>query len=528
MTISYILAAEPVWYIVDLDGLAAGGAQLFTYDSLTRLPRATFQDAGGTQANTNPIIFDLNGTNAPIYWQIDTSDPNGYYIEVYNAAGTLLWEQDNFPSGGSGGGTVNTFIPLKSYIANNQFIDHIGATASPIASTNLVIAPSNHKGFTPAQIPVVSTYGVVGPDIRFIANTASVPPTDQITFPLFSLSGSQLTNDVTPVDYIRYQCTGAGTGETYKDFQFPITQKVKNLSNQSMTFTLWASVTSTPVIINIYSRQYYGSGTSATAESTSTRVLQDSYTLSSSWTKFTTNFTMPNVSGNSIGTPGLQTDDDAIYMEIEMPLNQTCDVLFTKPCLYLGSISPGEEFDDYDQIDSINLTPRTGDIKTSLFPTAPNGWLNMNDLTIGNVGSGATSRANADTFQLYKTLWDGVLNTWAPVSTGRGASAVADFLAGKTIQLPRSLGRALAGSGVGGSGVTNTVLGEYKGVESVTLLSGNLPTGTPINASASGDFTAAGGVATHVPGSVGAYGQGSATPVSVIQPTSFFNVFIKL
>src|SRR6185436_15079398 len=98
------------------------------------------------------------------------------------------------------------------------------------------------------------------------------------------------------------------------------------------------------------------------------------------------------------------------------------------------------EFDDYDQINSINSTPRTGDIKTSLLSSAPNGWVAMNDGSIGNVGSGATNRANKDTFQLYKTIWDGVIDTWAPVSTGRGASAVADFVAGKTLTLPKSLG----------------------------------------------------------------------------------------
>jgi hypothetical protein len=181
MSISYSLAAEPVWYIVDLDGLAAGGAQLFTYDSETREERVTYQDAGGTLPNTNPIIANLNGTFDPIYWQIDTTKPDGYYIEVYDEAGTLLWQQDNFPSGSGGGGNTTTYSSFVNYIANNQFINHIPDTASPIGSSNLVIAPSNHVGFTPAQAnPLVGTYGVLGPDIRFVKNNTG--STDQITF----------------------------------------------------------------------------------------------------------------------------------------------------------------------------------------------------------------------------------------------------------------------------------------------------------------------------------------------------------
>ncbi|CAB4127996.1 hypothetical protein UFOVP100_2 [uncultured Caudovirales phage] len=545
MTISYVLAAEPVWYIVGLDGLAAGGAQLFTYDSLTRLPRVTYQDAGGAEANTNPIIFDLTGTYDPIYWQVDTTDPNGYYIEVYDAAGNLLWKQDNFPSSGSGGGSnVTTYIPLQNYITNNQFINHIGATASPIGSTNLVIAPSNHKGFTPAQAnPLVGTYGVLGPDIRFVKDNTN--STDQITFPLFALSDAALnaSGDMTPVDYIRYQCTNA-SAESYKNFQFPITQKVKNLSNQVMTFTLWAKVTSTPVTLNIYCRQYYGSGTSATVETTSTYTLAGSCVLSSSWTKFNIQFTVPSVSGNSIGTPGLQTDDDAVYMEIGMPLGALCDVQFTKPCLFLGSISPTIEFDSYDQIDSIDSTARTGDVKTSLLTSAPLGWVPMNDGTIGNTGSGATLAVGDYTFQLYSTIYTSVIDTWAPVTGGRTApgntmaAAITDFLANKPLKLPLSLGRALAGYGHG-AGLTARVLGQNTGSEVITINAMPLHNhpGSTVALGISGATTSGPGPSnptTLGPTSVTVAAQGGGTLNTSgavdgnMQPTSFFNVFIKL
>lgn len=539
MAIIHTLAPEPFWIIINNEGTVAGGARMFTKRSLNKVQdKIVYQDAAGTIPWPNPIIFDLNGVQGPFYWTVDSAALNDtYFLQVFEAPvdgsgsdkGPLIWTIDDFsPGTGGGGGDVTTYIDITNYIANNQFIDHIDDVPSPTNTTNLVIAPSNHKGFTPALInPVVGTYGVLGPDIRFVKNTTV--NADSISFPLFPLASAPLVGDVTPVDYVRYQCTTGIAGETYKCFQFPITQKVKNLSNNTMTFGLWAAVQATPVDINIYVRQYFGSGTAATPESNATRLLFNTISLSTTWTWYPMAFAVPDVAGDSIGTPGLQTDDDALYIQIEMPLSAPCDVLFTKPALYLGNIDPNMDFDNYDQINSINSTPRTGDIKTSLISSAPRGWIPMDDGSIGNVGSGATTRANKDTFQLYKTIWDGVFNnTWAPVSGGYGATAIADFLALKTLTLPRSLGRAMAGAGTG-AGLTAHVLGEWIGNETSTLSGANLPFGTPFNATGSGTATTNAGVAFNVPASnLNGYTQGTSTPVSIIQPSSFMNVFIKL
>jgi len=534
MAISYLLAPIPKWVLINNEGTVAGGAKLYTYRSLNKIQqKIVYQDAGGTIPWTNPIIFDLNGVQGPFYWAVDSADlSDTYYLEAYDSDDNLLWTMDDyFPPGTGGGGNVTTYVPLTNYISNNQFIDHIDDTANPIGVTNLVIAPSNHKGFTPALInPVISTFGVVGPDIRFVKNNTLA--TDQITFPLFPLASAPLIGDVTPVEYVRYQCTNSPLGETFKCFQFPITQKIKNLSNQAMTFKMWARVTATPVTLTVYVLQYFGSGTASSAE---VRTSVGTLSLTTTWTNTPISLTIPDVAGKSIGTPGLQTDDDALYIQVEMPLGSPCDVLFTKPALYLGTINPDLEFDDYDQINSINSTPRTGDIKTSLLSSAPNGWVAMNDGSIGNVGSGATNRANKDTFQLYKTIWDGVIDTWAPVSTGRGASAVADFVAGKTLTLPKSLGRAMAGAGAG-SGLPAYVLGQNAGTvsSSITLIGANLPPHTHeythINNSGVAGFGLASGTLGTFPTFNTGNGPGTSTPFSVptVPPTSFMNVFIKL
>lgn len=533
MAITNLLAPEPFWVIINNEGTVAGGAKMYTRRSQNKVQNKTvFQDPGGTIPWPNPIIFDLNGVQGPFYWTVDSADlSETYYIFVNDSEDNLIWDIDDFaPPGSGGGGNVTTFISITNYIANNQFIDHIDNTASPIGLTNLVIAPSNHKGFTPALLnPVVGIFGVVGPDIRFLKN--STVNSDQITFPIFPFGSDPLSGDVTPVDFVRYQCTTSLPGETFKCFQFPITQKVKNLADQSMTFQVWASVNATPTTLTAYVRQYFGSAPTASADS---RDLIGTMSLTTTWTQFSLNFVVPDVAGKTLGTPGLQTDDDAIYIQLEMPLNTACDIFFTKPTLYLGEIDPSKNFDNYDQIDSINSTPRTGDIRVSLSSSAPNGWVAMDDRSIGNENSLATNRADEDTFQLFKTIWDGVSNpssnTFAPVSGGLGASAVADFVANKRLTLPRSLGRALAGAGTG-SGLTARVLGEFLGEETHTLTIPEIPAHTHHTTSSAVGLSNENSpnIAKNTPNDSGTSSStGGGGAHNNMQPTSFMNIFIKL
>lgn len=105
------------------------------------------------------------------------------------------------------------------------------------------------------------------------------------------------------------------------------------------------------------------------------------------------------------------------------------------------------------------------------------GFVRANGRTIGNAASGASERANADTALLFNFLWNDP-NLF--VSTGRGASAAADFGAGKTITLPDYRGRVIAGLDDMGTtaagrltatyfGTVATVLGAVGGLESHTL-----------------------------------------------------------
>ena len=189
----------------------------------------------------------------------------------------------------------------------------------------------------------------------------------------------------------------------------------------------------------------------------------------------------------------------------------------------------------------------TGDVKLTLKTTADSGWVMINDGSIGDVSSGATTRANADTQALYTLVWTNCANAQCPVAGGRGASASADFIAEKALTLPLALGRALGVAG-SGSGLTARALGTTTGAETFTIAQTNLPdyvlpdpghshtdTANPSNSSGLNGNTviASTNASTFtVPTSTAFTGfhlGGSSTPMSQMQPTTFaVNIEVKL
>lgn len=123
----------------------------------------------------------------------------------------------------------------------------------------------------------------------------------------------------------------------------------------------------------------------------------------------------------------------------------------------------------------------TGVISHYVGTTAPTGWLLLNGDTIGSAGSGA-DHAAAGNETLYSLFWDSMADAQAPVSTGRGASAAADFAANKTLTMPDARGRSLIMTGQGAS-LTNRVNGIDGGEEAHVLLTAEMASHTHGNGS---------------------------------------------
>ena len=172
----------------------------------------------------------------------------------------------------------------------------------------------------------------------------------------------------------------------------------------------------------------------------------------------------------------------------------------------------------------------TGMIVPFANTTAPDGWIILTGSsavrTIGNASSGA-DRANSDTEDLFAIFWNNMGNTEAPVSSGRGSSASADYAANKTITIPETRGRSLIGTGTG-SGLTARTHGATGGAETHQLTTAELASHTHTAAQRYGAYGAGGTSYWTVTGSVDSGSTGSDTAHANMQPWVAMNLICKL
>lgn len=464
-------------------------------------------------------IQDPNGNDViPFYYPHSEDDQNiqePYYVTVYSADETgapaaLQFTRENFPFLPPRGINPTQETPtLRNYITNNIYWRNAGAL-DVMNSTNIVVAPSQHDGYTfdMSDIRFVKDVTGANDDINFIACPSLGAPSEQGPTPEFCLE---------------FQCSGTALGETVKCTQYPIALHVKNLSNVPFTIRFWAqNVSGAPHnFLDVYIYQYLGAGVSSSAP-----ILLGRATLGTAMQPFIFSGIFPDATDAILGN-----GDDAYFLRIQFPLanNGECHNYHTKPQIYLGSILPTNDFDTYEQIAALINSARTGHIWPTFQTIIPYGWLLMNDTSIGNTGSAATNRANNDTWPLYYLLWTNVIDTYAPVSGGRGASAIADFNAGKTLTLTATLGRAIASKGTPSTGGTNWALGQPFGSETHTLSNTELP--NPIGTPNGFDVAAGADSRCLVSGQTGPdtlVNTGGGQPHNIMNPSTHMNILIKL
>lgn len=189
--------------------------------------------------------------------------------------------------------------------------------------------------------------------------------------------------------------------------------------------------------------------------------------------------------------------------------------------------------DDGDLEDKVGklltMFPSTGDIKYTAKVAADAGWVLLNDGSIGSAGSAATTRANADTVDLFTLLWNNYTNANCPVSGGRGANAAADYAANKTLTLPLFRGRVLGVSGAG-AGLTARTAGTAVGEETHLLTVAELPAHGHVVPSGdeAGGAGQAEGTNLHNLADINSENTGDDDPHNNMQPTVFMQAMIKL
>ena len=460
--------------------LAAGIIYFYEPDGVTS-KNWYYQSGTGTGpftylAGPNPLTLsaagtfvDVNGNDVIPYFypysELDNVTPQGYTIEVFDSLLNAQFTRYNFPLSGSEISPTTTQIPtFENYILNNRLWRNNGGSITLTANAiinNTYTYQYNSTGTYYYQPLIPSQHdGFSMPDMIYIKNNYTSG--DVISFNKFaSGTTSILTNDITPEYYINHTTTIAGTGESLKAYQFPVSLHINTLDLVTATFTIQAQWVSGSQSLNIYLYQFLGSG--VTSVSASNPLLFETITLTNTWEKYIVPFTFPSSSGLTLSATG----DDAFYIQIGMPLNAVSNINFALPSLYLSSLVPTNSFQTYDQIDTIINSPRTGDVRASINSFYPYGWVQMNNGTIGNASSNATARANVDTWPLYNLLW----NAFQAYSTGTsssgtnplaqmytstgtaigygtvlGTTAYGDFNANKALALTNMMGQVIMGT----------------------------------------------------------------------------------
>lgn len=144
---------------------------------------------------------------------------------------------------------------------------------------------------------------------------------------------------------------------------------------------------------------------------------------------------------------------------------------------------------------------QTGDSLWLAVQGTRDGWVRDNGRTLGSATSGATERANSDCQAAFIFYWNTYPDSMCPVAGGRGANALADWSANKTIQtldwrgyIPGGLddmGNSAAGRYANVPVVSGavTTAASVVGEATHTLLTAELPVITPAGTITNGAIT---------------------------------------
>lgn len=128
------LTPTPKQQIYGSDGNPLVGGKIYTYSAGTTTPLATFTDAGGLTANTNPII--LNSLGQANIWLAPSSS---YKFSVYTSADVLLYTVDNIATPIDYLSLVTSLAsppPIGSTAPNTGAFTTLAATTGTITTVN--------------------------------------------------------------------------------------------------------------------------------------------------------------------------------------------------------------------------------------------------------------------------------------------------------------------------------------------------------------------------------------------------------
>jgi len=293
MPITYTRGEQPIWTLRDRNGDPLSNGWLWAYRDTQRDEfKAIYTDPGGAVAWDNPIQADAAGTLQNLFF----SDDGAYYFEISKERDGLIpvdvvdTVEHYLPSGTGGGGPVTVTKDIKNFVVNPQFTDHYPD------KSGVQLFPAEHE----------LTIAEGGWSFRKDAGDS----TDALKFIPFPLG---ITNPPhNPSVYLEYDCTAAGTGETYKEIVWKV-PNVRLFAAEPIYGTFYAKSTAdSPLVVSI--RQFFGTG-GAPSATVDTDIYDDD--LIATWERYGTDVTLPSISGKTFGT----NYDDYLAIVFKLPVN---------------------------------------------------------------------------------------------------------------------------------------------------------------------------------------------------------------
>lgn len=470
MTITYVQAAFPTFQLVypqsaipTLIGKPMALCRMFTYKSIAHTTaKATFTSNIGNPppAQTNPIVLDGNG-QATVYWAIDDADPTDlYYVVVMGQVGddTVYYAWDDFNGSPLSGGSTPSTVTLDTNLARNpqfEIWEHM---------------PVNFPGGTVLNVSNFDTTAddVICDDWFFFKDgTTAIDSISRQSF----VTG-QTDVPANPTYYLRYSCTVAGTTETKKNFSQWF-KDVQFLNGERISFSFWAKADTASRNMVVTLKQDFGTGG---GQSSVVETTLGTFNLTTAWVQYKVeNFLVPSIQSKTIGA----NNDSLVKILFNLDVNTVSTYDLCNVQLEIGTVVTDFQQDTYEGYksrlsDYFKIPTSKTDILMDVFiltyfGSPLSGYLPLQDQTIARPQALAGTLKKWAAYNLYCTIWTSFADAQAPVSTGRGASAVADWNAGKTINLPLTMCRLIGNDGTGAT-LTARVPGVTGGAETYTQL----------------------------------------------------------
>ena len=177
------LTPTPKQQIYGSDGNPLVGGKIYTYAAGTTTPLATYTDAGGLTANTNPII--LNSLGQANIWLAPSSS---YKFSVFTSADVLLYTVDN----------IATPIDYLSLVTSLASPPPIGSTA-PNTGAFTTLAATTGTITTVNATTITATGTVTAETLTFEGGGSMTKPPEASIQPITaSVAASALTVTLNP------------------------------------------------------------------------------------------------------------------------------------------------------------------------------------------------------------------------------------------------------------------------------------------------------------------------------------------